>query len=104
MDEPVLAAWLNFRCRQALNRQGTKATKEREVRLKSLTYMKITEFIGGFPARDEEAEHFEKLITHYHFRSRPTQSGSARIFGRTRKSRLIRIPKQRRSDYSGATP
>ena len=26
------------------------------------------------------------------------------IFGRTRKSRLIRIPKERRSDYSGATP
>ena len=56
-DEPVLAAWLNFRCRQALKIQGTKVTKEREVRLKSLTYMKITEFIGGFPARDEEAEH-----------------------------------------------
>ena len=34
----------------------------------------------------------------------PTLPGSARIFGRTRKSRLIRITKERRSDYSGATP
>ena len=34
----------------------------------------------------------------------PTRPGSARIFGSTRKSRLIRIMKERRSDYSGVTP
>ena len=37
-------------------------------------------------------------------RELPTVPSSARIFGKTRKSRLIHITKERRSDYSGATP
>ena len=48
---------VEFPVQTGLEQKGTKETKGMGSQAESLTYMKITEFTGGFPAPDEAAKH-----------------------------------------------